>query len=510
MTSANQKDVMEFARKCKIYEGTLKSPIVWSVKQMRNQIKYTKWQIFISLYNDDDKLNITAAHIKRGALPEGTVAHYWTTSSQEGGKVTTSKETVITTGKNVGSTNETTVLTQAILDVRSEFNAKLRRGGSTDKDTLILPGTAVSFDTLFNDKGRGPTPWRVHQMALQDVSKVTAAGSSNWRYMTFPGYIQPKYDGTRFTVVGSPLIVNTKVAGIDGFSRGLESYEGHEHILKALLPVVQEYPGLYLDGELWKKGVGLQFISGSARRLEGSKSSDPIKLDYYIFDCFWLDKLLGWEDRRKLLLDIQSRFFPTEQNQNQEQVVLFAPSRQYNSKEEALEMYEEFIEDGYEGGVLRNKDSPYEYGLVKEKRSYQTMKIKPMPDEDWPVVGFTSGDRGKDVGAIKWILEATAETITRINEKYELKTALLPNPAANRFTAVTKGLDYPERYAAFQFLTSNPEYFEKNLAGKLMRVQYSIISAYGKPQQPKVLGFRDLDLNKRFLTDIRSLIGDLQ
>lgn len=501
MDAANQKDVMDFARMCKMLDGVMKSPIVWGMKKAKTP-KYMKWQIFISLQNaNGEDVPIRTRYIKGSVLPSEVYALYWTVSGQENGKMTKSQITAISEGKNIGKSNETTALTQAILDARSEFNLKLKRGGSTDKTTLIAPGTLISFQQLLNTKGRGETPWRVHQMALQDVSKTTPAGTSNWRHMTFPGYIQPKYDGTRFTVVGSPLLVG-KINGIDGFSRGGETYAEQDHILQELLPIVKKFPELYLDGELWKEGYGLQFISGSARRLEGSKRKKAVSLDFYIFDCFYLDKPLNWTDRMKILEDIKTLA------ETYSKSIKFAPNKIYNTREEALKFYQEYVDEGYEGGVLRNADSKYEYGLALEIRSYTTMKIKPMSDEDWPVIGFTCGEVGKDVGALVWVLEVTPDVLNKHNEKFETDNKLLPTKKENEFTSVTKGLDYEERYAAFAFLKES-NYFDNKLKNKLMRVQYSIISAFGKPQQPKVLGFRDLELNKTFLADLHQYMESL-
>lgn len=136
------------------------------------------------------------------------------------------------------------------------------------------------------------------------------------------------------------------------------------------------------------------------------------------------------------------------------------------------------------------------------------MKIKPMPDDEWPVVNYTDGAKGKDVGALKWILETNDEVIAGHNAKYNMDAKLKPLIDDNKFDAVPKGMTYKERYAAYQYLQRNPKYFDEHLRGKLMRIQYSIISDFGKPQQPKVLGFRDLDLNKKFMSDISTLLED--
>jgi hypothetical protein len=477
---ANLQEIIAFAKTCRIKDGVLQSPLVYSLSLVgkAKTPRYHTWSIYIGLWNGDTPEKITAVLIKSKNL-DGYTARYWTISGYEGGAQPRAVDTIISVGKNKGRANETTPLTQAIHEARSAFNNKIRHGGSIDKNSLRLPGS-LTIDELIQDKSK-QHPWRVFGMALHDVNKT-----NNWRHITYPGIIQPKYDGTRYIVVAHPKF------GIDGYSRGRESYEGQEHILAELKPLLVDFPGLYIDGELWREGYGLQQVSGSSRR-----QTDADKLNYYIFDCFALDKKMGYLERSQIvniLKDLVSRGTGFEH-------IKFAPSLEYKTKDEALHYYGEYLNAGYEGGVLRNRDSLYEWDVNREKRSYTTLKIKPMDDDDWPLVGFMDGSNGKDVGALIWILEATPETIAAVNEKRGLKTHLLPTPDDNKFNAVPKGMTYEQRYQAYKYLTDNPNYF-KGLVGKMMRVQFSIISDYGKPQQPKVLGFKDLELNKDFMNKL--------
>lgn len=502
--SVSQSEILEFAKTCKVTDNVLRSPIIWGLSLMGKQKtpRYSSWQVFITLADESkQQLPFKLSYVK-GPIPEGSLGVYWTVNGKEDGKLTKTPPTYIATGKNIGKANATNPFTQALATARSLFNNKLRKGGSINKADLQTG--PVNIADLIK---RGE--WRVFAMALQDVSKKTPSGTSFWKHLTYPGIIQPKYDGTRFLVVQHPDLPERKILldgsdgiflRIDGFSRGRENYDGQDHILNMLYPILIKYPGIYIDGELWKEGYGLQQISGSSRRQSDSKSKgESLKLDYYIFDCFDISKpLTPFSDRltliEKIYTDIKA-FYPDHPN------LKLAPHFTYNSKEEAVQRYTTFLDEGYEGGVLRNMDSPYEFGTVKEKRSYQTMKIKPMDDDEWPLIGFTQGIRGKDVGAIIWILEATPTTVATHNEKYNLTAKLLPTPEENRFDAVPKGMTYEQRYAAFKYLTDNPQFFT-TLKNKLMRVQFSIISDYGKPQQPKVLGFKDLDLNALFMEKI--------
>ena len=65
-----------------------------------------------------------------------------------------------------------------------------------------------------------------------------------------------------------------------------------------------------------------------------------------------------------------------------------------------LNKYDEFIQNNYEGIMIRNKD-----GLYKIKyRSNDLIKLKPFNDEEYKIVGFKEGT-GRDKKCIIWICE---------------------------------------------------------------------------------------------------------
>ena len=56
--------------------------------------------------------------------------------------------------------------------------------------------------------------------------------------------------------------------------------------------------------------------------------------------------------------------------------------------------HERFLEDGYEGTIIRNMHGPYE-----NKRSYHLQKYKDFIDSEFPIVGIEEG-RGKLAGHV--------------------------------------------------------------------------------------------------------------
>lgn len=467
-TPANHKSVIEFAELCDINKNIIISPTVWGVTQGAT-IKYTQWNIYIS-YLDSSSINIGMIRERSTNSP----VHYWTIFGQQGGALTESSKTVVDCGKNIGKSNFTTPLTQALLTAYSMFSKKLRTGGSVNKASLYT-GDKVSFIQLVSSHN-----WRVFPMALHDISK-----SNNWRHIKFPAMIQPKYDGTRYVVVNYGSSRNPK---LDGYSRGQKDYGGQEHILKSLSTVLT-MPGLYLDGELYLDGMNLQSISGNSRR-----SDSAVKLEFHIFDCFKIDDPeLTFMDRAKLLRSILKPI---------PEYCRIVPTKSVGSREETMRIFDSHLKAGFEGSVIRNKTSLYEFGLNSERRSYSTLKIKPFNDDEWILCGFTHGLIGKDADALKWTLTVTPETIQKHSKKYDMPNIQLPDKSDREFDAVSKGVmgTLETRRKLYIFLSTS-DYFEKNLAGQEMTIQFSIISDYGKPQQPKVLGFRDKKIEEKLLRD---------
>ncbi len=465
---ANHKTVIEFMNLCTIQSNILTSPTVWGITQGAHA-KYIQWNIYISINEP-----LTPDMIINRSNTKSAI--YWTVFGHQNGVLTKSSETVIEHGKNIGKLNFTTPLTQAILMARSIFNKKLREGGSLNKSSLYMPGSNISFRQLVNN---GLHEWRVFPMALHDINK-----SNNWKHINFPAMIQPKYDGTRFVVVNYGSIDNPK---LDGYSRGQKEYGGQDHILKSL-QTINLSPGLYLDGELYLDGMNLQNISGNSRR-----SDSDIKLDFYIFDCFKVDEPnMIFMDRAKLLRSILK---PLPDH------IKIVPTKSVESKADVMNIFSLHMKSGYEGSVIRNKDSIYEFGINSEKRSYTTLKIKPFNDDEWILCGFKRGI-GKDADAIIWILTVTPDTISKHSKKYNMPNIKLPGESDQKFDAVSKGImgTLDARRKLFTFL-SKDNYFEKYLQGQEMTIQFSILSDYGKPQQPKVLGFRNKKIQNQLLHD---------
>jgi ATP-dependent DNA ligase len=476
------QEIVTFGEKGQLKDDVLKFPILYSMDKGK---KYRFWQIVVGLTKDEievdrsdtdgnwlDKITfipVTKAMIERSDLPENAQGIYWTRSGQEGGAVKITKPTYVAKGTNIGRKNYTTAFTGAIRRVMTKYNEKIKDGNTPDKESLKPRDHVYKIEELLTSETRGKTPWRVFPMAFHSVENA-----KNWPKIKYPAIIQPKYDGTRLLVVSHPDIPNQ----IDSYSRGRETYAGQEHIIDELKPMLENYPGLYVDGELWKKGYGLQDISGSSRRIKSSKKGDPIKLEFHIFDAFYLDKAQTFEQRSKLLDELFKN--------HKSEYVFQVPNTIVDSKENALEIYEGFISESsqLEGAMLRNLDSPYELGINKEERTYKSLKIKPRPESEFKIIDFTDG-KGKNKNLVIWVCEG-------------------PEPKNKRFT-VTPNWPEAKREKTFKLFKSNPDKFDL-FRNEEAVIEYSILSNDGMPQQPKFLRFRKPELDVKLLDLIQDFL----
>ncbi|MEM3063703.1 MAG: hypothetical protein QW303_09220 [Nitrososphaerota archaeon] len=455
----NEQEIEEFIKLCKIENGVLVSPTIYTKNKSG---KTLFWKIYVCLVfmETDEILPINQKYIKRGKLPEGTNGAFWTESGIEGG-ITRKSDLTYTREKNIGRQNYTTSFTQAILEAYSEYKYRIQKGGVTNKKNLLSQESTLE-DLIKAGK------WRVAPMLLHNAT-------DNWDKVKFPLYIQPKYDGVLFIVLYHPDLPNK----IDGYSRGRKEYK-QDHILEELKPILQKYPGLYLVGELYKHGISLQEISGFSRRQYHYE--ETVKLDYYIFDCFRIAVKQPFHKRFSWLKKINIKG----------EYLKLTPTFEVKNKEEMFEKYNEFINEGYEGAVIRNYDSPYEYGVSREIRSYYTLKLKPREDDEYPVVDFKEGVRGKEIGAIIWICAENDKGVKlRTGKKIPLEERLT--------FAVTPNMSYENRYYIYKKLKSEPQLFKK-IYGKDYTIEYFSLSNNYIPQQPKGKRFRDQKLNELLLS----------
>jgi DNA ligase 1 len=287
-----------------------------------------------------------------------------TTHGYKDGKMQVS-EKVITEGKNIGKKNETSPFDQAVAEARTAWTKK--------RESSYAPIDEEVDEEVSRGKGIDdsvPLPMLAH-----DYNK---RGKS----IQFPCFVQKKFDGTR--CVGVPQ------KGL--FSRNRKSYPHMEHIVAELnrLP-----PTMILDGELYSDTLTFQEIVGLVKR-ETLKAGDEEKQQQIQFHVYDLINDMPYVQRYANLQMLFRRY--------KFKHLVLVKTEHCESEEKMKEMHAQYVTDGYEGIMLRNKD-----GLYANNRSIHLQKYKEFFDMECDIVGFKEGE-GAEAGCVIWICELDGKT----------------------------------------------------------------------------------------------------
>ena len=103
-------------------------------------------------------------------------------------------------------------------------------------------------------------------------------------------------------------------------------------------------------------------------------------------------------------------------------------------------------------------------------RSKFVLKRKMTYADEFEVVGFEQGTKGRDIGAILWICKT---------------------PKTKKIFSVTpKNITYEERYKLFKE-ASKANQFDENFKGRMMTIEYEDLSLDEIPLRAKSIGFRE-------------------
>lgn len=289
---------------------------------------------------------------------------YRTVTGLQGGQKVVSAWTTCA-GKNLGKKNATSPEEQALLEAMAKRKKKLEKEYKEDISQV--------------DNIDYPEPMSAHT-----YKKGSFKG---------PAYIQYKFDGVRSKGTASGL-----------FSRYGKPFVACPHITDVLAPVFAEYPDLVLDGELYNHSLKDDFdelISCIKQPKPTQADFDKSKgiVQYHVYDI--MDTTRNFSERYKELEDIVTKI--------NNPIIQLAPTYLVNTEEELDEYYVKFLEEGYEGQMIR-QDAPYEH-----KRTNNLLKRKEFIDDEFELVDITEGkgNRAGMAGKV-WIKlhQPTTEGVT--------------------------------------------------------------------------------------------------
>lgn len=263
------------------------------------------------------------------------------------GKLQLKSEVVV--GKNIGKSNETTAAQQAELEAKSRINKQVDKGYRENPDDL------KELDIL---------PMLAHDYLKQG------------HRIEYPCFGSPKLDGVRCLAIRHPDRVELK-------SRGGKEYSV-PHIQDQLFPIMKV--GDVFDGEMYIHGKYLEEIVSAVKK----PNENTPKLEFIIFDVVkdetYEHRLITMQAFRRYTLSCVAA--PN---------IDVIPFCEIQDESHMKQKHKEYVEEGYEGVMLRNYDGKYESG----KRSADLQKYKEFFDEEFKIVDVIE-DRNQNGVLVVW------------------------------------------------------------------------------------------------------------
>jgi ATP-dependent DNA ligase len=234
---------------------------------------------------------------------------------------------------------------------------------------------------------------RKKAMLAQNVGDYSRIKSDDW-----PLYVQPKLDGVRCLIQYDEK-GEFEGNGVVAYSRTGKEWKNIDHILTELKPFFMKYPNHILDGELYNHDLKDDFekIISLVRKTKPTNEDrleSELKVQFHCYDTIM--EHWNFEDR---MLFINENFGYYGKFDSDVNMIVPTPSHLVHNTEEVEAAHEDYLEQGYEGSILR-KNERYEC-----KRSWTLMKVKDFSDAEATIIGYEEG-KGKREGHLgKFIME---------------------------------------------------------------------------------------------------------
>jgi len=294
------------------------------------------------------------------------------------------------------------------------LNQDLNIGISTQTIKKFMPGLLPDTDPMLCDK-----------LDITDVSAVKS--KTGW-------ILEPKYDGLR-------ALAFVQEGTVTFISRRGKDLWNVEHIQEQLLSL--GITNAVFDGELLAENWN-QTISIVHTRI---KHTHREKLNYHIFDTIPLKQ---WTERKTSPLAVRKVLLSKVLIPSGLKNLKFVPYAQVDG--ELVDEMKKLVSEGYEGGVLKNPASQYEW-----KRSGNWLKVKPVHESDFEVYGYEEGEgRHEDsLGALK----------IRGKVNYKGRDYLIDTKVGSGFSDADRDKLWTKR---------------KTLAGKIVQVEFQEVATQKK------------------------------
>lgn len=304
---------------------------------------------------------------------------YITKSGYVDGKITTSAPTFVT-AKNIGKSNETSIMEQIDSEMDSKIQYQLDHGYSRD-----IPGEERRFDVSLADK----------------YTDRQAKGK-----LEFPYIVEPKLDGLR-------CYIRLVDGEIKMFSRNHKEFVSCPHIKQNefIQFFFDVHPDGILDGELYNHELKNDFnkivsLVKKSKPSEKDLEESARLVQYHCFDSYYpASPNAEYRARKRRLAHLLHQEFGIGNNAIVENPTIgavhfvgltfamdddtglsgYLPFKWVFREEDVEQAILETTAQGYEGIMLKN-DVPYFFG-----RSFDMLKYKKFKDAEYRIITFEEG-----------------------------------------------------------------------------------------------------------------------
>ena len=336
-----------------------------------------------------------------------------------GGKITENKPTFCE-GKNAGKSNETSGEEQALKEAEAKHKKKIEKG------YFLSAKEAQKGISKFYE------PMLAHK--FEDYRNE----------IQFPVYSQMKLDGIRCVVSKDGMA-----------SRNGKKIISAPHIFEALKPFFVKNPNAVLDGELYTDKLNNDFnkICSLVKRTKPTAeelAESAATIEYWVYDA----PIIGAYTEED---SFGERFNLVQSLLKDINKIKIVKTDLVNNITLLDEFYGTYLEDGYEGQMIRLNKS------YENKRSKFLLKRKEFIDEEYKIIDIVEGvgNRAGTAGYMKFVSKNGKSFHSNIKGNFQYLKTILSN--------------------------------KNKLIGKMATVKYFNLTPDGVPRFPYVTGIRDYE-----------------
>ncbi len=319
--------------------------------------------------------------------------------------------------KNIGKSNQTTKEQQAQSMIESIVLAQRKYGYKSiddlgldelslamlDEKEIIdliaenLPNDATDLDGMLK-----PMLAAGYFRSKKDWKDPTGKIWKDRKYYYLKNPYEPKEKGSvvaKFPILGQPKINGVRCnVYLENGEVKMKSKEGEQYVVEHIINWFSERLDLFedndgkpivYDGELYIHNEKLQYIRSAVIK----PNLNTPAVTYEVYDIAVPDhsnrirfNILKYKLHE--CLDVTTAEF--KQNTPVRYVRTF---KLYNDAQVQFKT-DQFIEEGYEGIILRDGDAPYQFG----KRTVKMLKLKRLIDEEFQIIGIAPQDNDPELG----------------------------------------------------------------------------------------------------------------